>query len=70
MLANFQTGRTREELIFAIRAMTALLRDVGTFFRERIVGARLVAEPLHSVHDDLMGALDRFMGDDDHHHPA
>jgi len=50
--------------------MTALLRDVGAFFRERIVGARFVAEPLQSVHDDLVGALNRFMGDDDHHHPA
>jgi len=70
LLVNFQTGRTREELIFAIRAMTALLRDVGAFLRERIVGGRLVHEPLQSVHNDLVGALDRFMGDDDHHHPA
>ena len=70
LLTNFQTGRTCEELLFAIRAMTALLRDVGTFLRERIVGARLIHEPLQSVHNDLVGALDRFMGDDDHHHPA
>jgi len=70
LLVNFQTGRTREELIFAIRAMTALLRDVGAFLRERIVGARLVHEPLQSVYNDLVGALHRFMGDDDHHHPA
>ena len=70
LLANFQTGRTREELIFAIRAMTALLRDVGAFLRERVIGGRLVDEPLQSVHNDLVGALDRFMGDDDHHHPA
>jgi len=67
---NFQTGTTREELIFAIRAMTALLRDVGAFLRERVVGGRLVDEPLQSVHNDLVSALDRFMGDDDHHHPA
>jgi len=70
LLANFQTTRTHEQLIFAIRAMTALLCDVGAFFRERIVGAHLVSEPLQSVHDDLVGALDRFMGDDDHHHTA
>jgi len=70
LLANFQTGCTREELIFAIRAMTALLRDVGAFFWERIVGERLVDELLQSIHNDLVGALDRFMGDDDHHHPA
>ena len=70
LLANFETSRTREELVFAIRAMTALLRDVGAFLRERIVGAWLVHEPLQSVHNDLVGALDRFMGDDDHHHPA
>jgi len=38
LLANFQTGRTREELIFAIRGMTALLRDVGAFLRERYYG--------------------------------
>ena len=70
LLDNFETRRTREELIFAIRAMSALLRDVGAFLRERVVGARLVHEPLQSVHNDLVGALDRFMGDDDHHHPA
>jgi len=70
LLDNFQTGRTREELIFAIRGMTALLRDVGAFLRERVVGGRLVHEPLQSVHNDLVGALDRFMGDDDHHQPA
>ena len=70
LLVNFPTTRTREELVFAIRAMTALLRDVGAFFRERIVGARLVSEPLQSVHSDLTGALDHFMGDDDHHHLA
>jgi len=70
LLTNFQTSRTREELVFAIRAMTALLRDVGAFLRERIVGARLVHEPLQSVRDDLVGALDRFMGDDDHHQSA
>ena len=70
LLTNFQTSRTREELVFAIRAMTALLRDVGAFLRERIVGARLIHEPLQSVHDDLVGALDRFMGDDDHHQSA
>jgi len=70
LLANFRTRRTREGLIFAIRAMVALLRDVGAFLQERVVGAHLVSEPLQSVHDDLVGALDRFMGDDDHHHPA
>jgi len=70
LLVNFETHRTREDLIFAIRAMTALLRDVGAFLRERVVGGRLVNEPLQSVHNDLVGALDRFMGDDDHHHPA
>jgi len=70
LLENFQTGRTREELVFAIRSMTALLRDVGAFLRERVVGGRLVHESLQSVHNDLVGALDRFMGNDDHHHPA
>jgi len=70
LLTNFQTSRTREELIFAIRAMTALLCDVGAFLRERIVGARLVHEPLQSIHNDLVGALDRFMSDDDHHQSA
>jgi len=67
LLARF---RTTPELIFAIRAMFALLRDVGTFLCERVIGAHLVSEPIHGVLDDISSALDHFMGDDEHHHPA
>ena len=70
LLAGFRTEHTRAELIFAARSMFALLRDVGTFLRERIVGARLAQEPLQGVVDDISGALDHFMGDDEHHQLA
>jgi len=60
LLAGFQTERMRTELTFAVRAMSALLRDVGAFQRERIVGARLASEPIKGVLDDIPGALDHF----------
>jgi len=50
--------------------MLAVLRDVGAFLRQRIVGAHLVSEPLQGVLDDISGALDHFMGDDEHHQSA
>jgi len=70
LLAGFQTEHMRAELTFAVRAMAALLRDVGAFLRERIVGARLASEPIQGVLDDISSALDHFMGDDEHHQSA
>jgi len=69
-MTGFQIARTRSEIIFAVRSMYALLRDAGSFLRERVVQAHLLNESAQRVLDDLAGLLDQFMGDDEHHQPA
>ena len=46
LLSSFQTERTQEQPLFAVRSMYALLRDVGTFLRERVVLTHLSEEPV------------------------
>ena len=70
LMTGFQTTRTRSEVIFAVRSMHALLRDAGSFLRERVVQVHLSNEPAQRVLDDLAGLLDLFMGDDEHRQPA
>ena len=70
LLASFQTERTHEELLFAVRAMYALLRDVGMFLRERVVLTHISDEPAQRALDDIIRFLDRYMGDDVHHRTA
>lgn len=70
LMMGFQTARICSEIVFAVRSMYALLRDAGSFLRERVVLAHLSTEPAQRVLDDLAGLLDQFMGDDEHHQPA
>jgi len=71
LLAGFRTERMRPQIVFAVCAMYALLHDVGSFLRERVVLARLSStEPAQGVLNDLAGLLDQFVGDDEHHQLA
>ena len=70
LLASFQTERTQDELLFAVRAMYALLRDVGMFLRERVVLTHISDEPAQRALDDIIRFLDGYMGDDVHHRTA
>jgi len=44
--------------------MFALLRDVGSFLRERVVLAQLSDEPLQEVLDDISQLVDHYMDSD------
>ena len=70
LLTSFQTELTREQLLFAVRAMYALLRDVGMFLREQVVLTHLSDEPAQRALDDIIHFLDGYMGDDVHHRTA
>jgi len=53
LLGRFQTARPRDQLLLIVHSMFALLRDVGSFLRERVVLAQLSDEPLQEVLDDI-----------------
>jgi len=55
LMTGFRTEHTRPQIIFAICAMYALLRNVGSFLHERVVLAHLSTEPAQGVLDDLAG---------------
>jgi len=67
LMIGFRNECTRPQIIFAVHAMYALLRDVGSFLCEFVVLARLSTEPAQGVLDDLAGLVDQFMGDNEHH---
>jgi len=70
LLTGFRTARTREQLLFAVRGMYALLRDVGMFLRECVVLTHVSGEPAQQALDDITSFLDGYMGDDVHHGSA
>jgi len=70
LLTGFCTARTREQLLFAVRGMYALLRDVGMFLRGRVVLTHVSGEPAQRALDDITSFLDGYMGNDVHHGSA
>jgi len=50
--------------------MFAILHDVGSFLRERVVLAQLSDEPLQEVLDDITRLLDHYMDSDAQQCPA
>ena len=61
LLRRFQTTRTRDQLMLIIHSMSAMLHDVGSFLRERVVFAQLSDEPLQEVLDDITRLLAHYM---------
>ena len=61
LLRRFQTVRTRDQLLQIIQCMSAMLHDVGSFLRERVVLAQLSDEPLQEVLDDITRLLAHYM---------
>ena len=70
LLRRFQTARPRNQLLQIIRAMFAILRDIGSFLREHVVLAQLSDEPLQEVLDDITRLLDHYMDSDVQQRPA
>jgi len=70
LLRRFQTTRSRGQLLLIIQSMSAMLYDVGSFLRERVVYAQLSDEPLQEVLDDITRLLAHYMSGDASQHPA
>jgi len=70
LLGRFQTARPRDQLLLIVHSMFALLHDVGSFLRERVVLAQLSDEPLQEVLDDISRLIDHYMDSDAHQRPA
>ena len=70
LLRRFQTTRTRDQLMLIIQSMSAMLHDVGSFLRERVVLAQLSDEPLQEVLDDITRLLAHYMASEASQRPA
>jgi len=70
LLRRFQTTRTREQLMSIIQSMSAMLHDVGSFLRERIVLAQLSDEPLEELLNDITRLLAHYMASEASQRPA
>jgi len=70
LLRHFQTVRTRDQLLQIIQCMSAMLHDVGSFLRERVVLAQLSDEPLQEVLDDITRLLAHYMASEASQYPA
>ena len=53
-----------------IQSMSAMLHDVGSFLRERVVLAQLSDEPLQEVLDDITRLLAHYMASEASQRPA
>jgi len=70
LLRRFQTARSRSQLFLIIQSMSAMLHDVGSFLRERVVLAQLSDEPLQEVLDDITRLLAHYMASEASQRPA
>ena len=70
LLRRFQTTRTREQLMSIIQSMSAMLHDVGSFLRERVVLAQLSDEPLEELLSDITRLLAHYMASEASQRPA
>jgi len=70
LLRRFQTARSRDQLLLVIQAMSAMLHDVGSFLRERVVLAQLSDEPLQEVLNDITRLLAHYMASEASQRPA
>jgi len=59
LLRRFRTTRSRGQLMLIIQSMSAMLHDVGSYLRERVVYAQLSDEPAQEVLDDITRLLAR-----------
>ena len=70
LLRRFQTTRTRDQLMLIIQSMSAMLHDVGSFLRERVVLAQLSDEPLEELLNDITTLLAHYMASETSQRPA
>ena len=70
LLRRFQTTHSRGQLLLIIQSMSAMLYDVGSFLRERVVYAQLSDEPLQEVLDNITRLLAHYMSGDASQRPA
>jgi len=70
LLRRFQTTHTREQLMMIIQSMSAMLHDIGSFLRERVVLAQLSDEPLEELLSDLTRLLAHYMASEASQCPA
>ena len=65
LLRRFQTTRT-----LIIQSMSAMLHDVGSFLRERVVLTQLSDEPLEELLNDITRLLAHYMASEASQRPA
>ena len=70
LLRRFRTTRSRGQLLLIIQSMSAMLHDVGSYLRERVVYAQLSDEPPQEVLDDITRLLAHYMGGGASQRPA
>jgi len=70
LLRRFQTTHSRGQLLLIIQSMSAMLHDVGSFLRERVVLTQLSDEPLQEVLDDITRLLAHYMASEASQRPA
>ena len=63
LMTTYSTPYSCDEMMSCVRSLFCLRRDVGLFFRERVLQSFMSRRSAQDVIEDIIGLLDLFIGD-------